>query len=180
MNDQKEAFLIRRIQRQGDRQAAEELVSAYYREIYAFAYRQTGDVDAAMDLTQEIFIAALQSIGRYDSKKSAFRTWLHAIAAHKVIDHRRTGHVTLLPLEDDAVQEGPDELARLDDAELLRRIEGYVSGFDEETQTVFRLHIYDECSFREIAESLNMPEASVKTKYYRLQKRIREEFSDER
>ena len=88
--------------------------------------------------------------------------------------------MTLLPLEDDAVQEGPDELARLDDAELLRRIEGYVSGFDEETQTVFRLHIYDERSFREIAESLNMPEASVKTKYYRLQKRIREEFSDER
>ena len=133
-----------------------------------------------MDLTQEIFIAALQSIGRYDSKKSAFRTWLYAVATHKVIDRRRAERVTLLPLEDDAAQEAPDELARLDDAALLRRIEGYVSGFDEETQTVFRLHIYDERSFREIAESLNMPEASVKTKYYRLQKRIREEFGNDR
>ena len=86
MNDQKEAFLIRRIQRQGDRQAAEELVSAYYREIYAFAYRQTGDVDAAMDLTQEIFLAALQSIQRYDPKRAGFRTWLYRIASHKLTD----------------------------------------------------------------------------------------------
>ncbi len=175
-----ESGLIRRIQKYGSRKAADLLVRGYYEKIYVYVYRQTGNREDAMDLTQEIFIAALQSIGRYDSKKSAFRTWLYAIAAHKVIDHRRTGHVTLLPLEDDAAQEGPDELARLDDAELLRRIEGYVSGFDEETQTVFRLHIYDECSFHEIAESLNMPEASVKTKYYRLQKRIREEFGNDR
>ena len=152
-----ESGLIRRIQRYGSRKAADLLVRGYYEEIYVCVCRQVGNREDAMDLTQEIFIAA-----------------------HKVIDHRRTGHVTLLPLEDDAAHEGPDELARLDDAELLRRIEGYVSGFDEETQTVFRLHIYDECSFREIAESLNMPEASVKTKYYRLQKRIREEFGNDR
>ena len=175
-----ESGLIRRIQKYGSRKAADLLVRGYYEEIYVCVCRQVGNREDAMDLTQEIFIAALQSVGRYDSKKSAFRTWLHAIAAHKVIDRRRAEHVTVLALEDDAVQEGPDELARLDDAELLRRIEVYVSGFDEETQTVFRLHVYDGCSFREIAESLNMPEASVKTKYYRLQKRIREEFGNDR
>ena len=175
-----ESGLIRRIQRYGSRKAADLLVRGYYEEIYVYVFRQTGNRDDAMDLTQEIFIAALQSIGGYDSKKSAFRTWLYAIATHKVIDRRRAERVTLLPLEDDTAQEAPDELARLDDAALLRRIEGYVSGFDEETQTVFRLHIYDERSFREIAESLNMPEASVKTKYYRLQKRIREEFGNDR
>ena len=175
-----ESGLIRRIQRYGSRKAADLLVRGYYEEIYVYVFRQTGNRDDAMDLTQEIFIAALQSIGRYDSKKSAFRTWLYAVATNKVIDRRRAERVTLLPLEDDAAQEAPDELARLDDAALLRRIEGYVSGFDEETQTVFRLHIYDERSFREIAESLNMPEASVKTKYYRLQKRIREEFGNDR
>ena len=175
-----ESGLIRRIQRYGSRKAADLLVRGYYEEIYVYVFRQTGNRDDAMDLTQEIFIAALQSIGRYDSKKSAFRTWLYAVATHKVIDRRRAERVTLLPLEDDAAQEAPDELARLDDAALLRRIEGYVSGFDKETQTVFRLHIYDERSFREIAESLNMPEASVKTKYYRLQKRIREEFGNDR
>ena len=175
-----ESGLIRRIQRYGSRKAADLLVRGYYEEIYVCVCRQVGNREDAMDLTQEIFIAVLQSIGRYDAAKSSFRTWLHAIAAHKVIDHRRTGHVTLLPLEEDIVQESSDELARLNDAELLRKIEAFVSGFDKETQTVFRLHVYDGCSFREIAESLNMPEASVKTKYYRLQKRIREEFSNER
>ena len=175
-----EAGLIRRIQKSGSRRAADLLVRGYYEEIYVYVYRQLGNRDDAMDLTQEIFVAALQSIGRYDSKKSAFRTWLYAVATHKVIDSRRSGRMITLPLEDDAVQEESDELARLDNADLIRRIEAYVSGFDETVQTIFRLHIYDERSFREIAESLNMPEASVKTKYYRLQKKIREEFGHER
>ena len=175
-----EAGLIRKIQKSGSRRAADLLVRGYYEEIYVYVYRQLGNRDDAMDLTQEIFIAALQSIGSYDSKKSAFRTWIYAVATHKVIDRRRAEHLTLLPLDDDAAQEGLDELARLDNADLIRRIEAYVSGFDETVQTIFRLHIYDERSFREIAESLNMPEASVKTKYYRLQKKIREEFGHER
>lgn len=175
-----EAGLIRRIQSYRSRKAADLLVRGYYEEIYVYVYRQTGNREDAMDLTQEIFIAVLQSIGRYDSKKSAFRTWLYAIATHKVIDRRRAAQLTILPLEDDTVQEGPDELAWLEDAELLRRIEAYVSGFDEEAQTVFRLHIFEGLTFREIAEMTDMPEASVKTKYYRLQKKIREEFQNER
>lgn len=175
-----ESGLIRRVQRYGSRKAADLLVRGYYEEIYVYVCRQVGNKDDAMDLTQEIFIAALQSIGSYDGKKGAFRTWLYAIATHKVIDRRRAEHLTVLPLEDDAALEGPDEFARLADAELLRKIEAYVSGLDETAQMIFRLHVYDERSFREIAESLNMPEASVKTKYYRLQKRIREEFGHER
>ena len=175
-----ESALIRKVQKTGSRKAADLLVRGYYQEIYVYAYRRTGNREDAMDLTQEIFIAALQSIGRYDHAKSSFRTWLYAVAAHKVSDHFRAGKVTVLPLGDDAVQEGSDELAGLDDADLLRRIEAYVSGFDEEVQTIFRLHVYDGLSFREIAEMTDSPEASVKTKYYRLQKRIREEFKNDR
>ena len=85
----------------------------------------------------------------------------------------------LLPLEEDIVQEKSNELSQLADAQLLRQIEAYVSGFDETTQMIFRLHIYEDFSFREIAEIAEMPEASVKSKYYRLQKRIREEFGNE-
>ena len=80
-----EQLLISRV-KQRDRRAADKLIQRYYNEIYAYVFRQTGDKEPAMDLTQEIFLAVLQSIGRFDAKKASFRTWLYRIASHKTID----------------------------------------------------------------------------------------------
>ena len=48
--------LIRRIKKKQDKKAADELIQRYYREIYAFTYRQTGERELALDLTQEILM----------------------------------------------------------------------------------------------------------------------------
>ena len=63
---------IRKIQKKQDKEAANGLVSCYYDEIYIYAYRQLGSKEAAMDMTQEIFIAALGSIGGFDRKRGAW------------------------------------------------------------------------------------------------------------
>ena len=62
---------------------------AHYDEIYRFVYRQTGHMEDAMDLTQDIFLAVLRAIHTCRRGKAAFRTWLFRIAANKVIDARR-------------------------------------------------------------------------------------------
>ena len=63
--------------------------------------------------------------------------------------------------------------------QLLFQIERYVSGFRTDIQQIFRLHIYGEQTFGEIAALIGIPEASVKSKYYRLLKQIRKEFNNE-
>lgn len=63
---------IRDTQRHGSRAAAEALISSYYDEIYRFAYRQTGNREDAMDLTQNIFLAVLWAIHSYNGKKATF------------------------------------------------------------------------------------------------------------
>lgn len=73
--------LIRRIKKKQDKKAADELIRRYYREIYAFTYRQTGERELALDLTQEIFITVLQGIYAFDEKKAGFRTWAYRVAA---------------------------------------------------------------------------------------------------
>ncbi|WP_338112709.1 sigma factor-like helix-turn-helix DNA-binding protein [Oscillibacter valericigenes] len=55
-------------------------------------------------------------------------------------------------------------------------MEAYVSGLDPGEQAVFRLRIYGEKSFPEIAAALEEPEAAVKSRYYRLMGRLRKEF----
>lgn len=57
---QTEQKLIKRIKKKQDKEAANTLISYYYKEIYAYVYRQTGNEELAKDLTQDIFIQILQ------------------------------------------------------------------------------------------------------------------------
>lgn len=176
MMDQ-EARWIRDIQKHGSRTAAESLISAYYDEIYRFAYRQTGNREDAMDLTQNIFLAVLRAIRTYNAKQAAFRTWLYRIAVNKIIDVRRKFRPGLVPLEDMELPDPEDFAAQVQDRALLEEIEAYVSALSPQVQAIFRLRVYGERSFPEIAAALGEKEAAVKTRYYRLMCRLRKEFT---
>lgn len=167
---------IREIQRKGSRTAADRLIRVHYDEIYRFVYRQTGHKEDAMDLTQSIFLAMLRALPAYRAERGTFRTWLYRIAANKVIDARRRSRLTPLPIEELEVPSEEDFTARIRDQALLEQIEGFVSGLEPQVQAVFRLRLYAVQSFPEIAAALGEPEAAVKSRYYRLLKRLREEF----
>lgn len=173
-------ILIRRVQRRGDRSAADELIRKYYDTIHNFVRRQTPNADIALDLTQEAFIGMLRTIGGYDSKKGAgFRTWLYRIAANKIADYyrsRSSGTVEILSL--DAVEPvcASDIEQQLEDREFTLRICEYVNALPLDTQSIFRLHLFGSYTFEEIADSLQMPVGSVKSRYYRLISAIRKEF----
>ena len=185
MNTERERKWIHRIKLFGSSKDADSLVRFYYDEIYIFVAKQTGDRELAYDLTQEIFISMLHSIGSYQERLSSFRTWLYRIATNKVIDFRRKTAVYAISLEALSEAETKDYIAKIDyenditQAELLRKIECYVSGFQTDVQQIFRLHTYLGQTFQEIAVLTEMPESSVKSKYYRLLKQIRREFYDE-
>ena len=165
---EREQTWIRAIQRRNSREAAEQLIQTYYDEIYRFVYRQTGSKEDAMDLTQSVFIAVLRALPGYRAERASFRTWLYRIAANKVIDTRRKARPVSIPIQ--------DFVARVHDRALLETIEGYVSGLDPGEQAVFRLRIYGEKTFPEIAAAMGEPEAAVKSRYYRLIGRLRKEF----
>ena len=167
---------IRDIQRWGSRQAADKLVRAYYDEMYRFAYRQLGHKEDALDLTQSIFLAVLRALPSFDGRKASFRTWLYRIATHKAIDCRRKVQGNVLPLEETETPDHTDFAAQIQDRDLLNRLEAYVAQMDPDTQAVYRLRLYGERTFPEIAAILGWPEAAVKTRYYRLMAQLRKEF----
>ena len=167
---------IRDVQRHGSRQAAERLIDAYYDEIYRFAYRQTGNKEDAMDLTQNIFLAVLRALPFYDRRKAGFRTWLYRIAANKAVDARRRSGPVAAPIEELDLPVEEDFVLRVQDRVLLERIEAFVAGLDPGVQAVFRLHLYGEKTFSEIADIMGQSESAVKSQYYRLLGRLRKEF----
>ncbi len=177
-----EKLWIEKLKKKQRSKEADKLISKYYDEIYVYAYKQVSDKDLAMDLTQEIFISVLRSISLYDSEKSAFRTWLYRIASNKIIDYRRSRHgkdMLVFDAESFDIPVEPDFEKTLENSELISKIEEYVSSFDAGNQEIFRLRVFGEYTFSEIAQCISMPEASVKTSYYRMIKKIRKEFEDE-
>lgn len=161
------------------RESAGKLIEKYYKEIYAFMYRQCGNKDDAMDLTQDTFTSFLTSIGTYDPEKCSVRTWLYRIASNKVIDLRRTNHSFDIDIDELQIPEEIDRIRQAEQKELLTEIDGYVSKQDKESESVFRLRLYENLSFAVIGASLGISEGSAKMKYHRLIEKIRKEFGDE-
>ncbi len=173
---------IDKLKRKQKSKEADKLISKYYDEIYVYAYRQTQDKDLAMDLTQEIFISMLRSITLYDEKKASFRTWLYRIASNKIIDYRRSRQSReLLSIDTESFEVAvePDFEQAMENSELISKIEEYVNSFDAGCQEIFRLRVFGEYGFAEIASAVSIPESTVKTNYYRMIKKIRKEFEDE-
>jgi RNA polymerase sigma-70 factor (ECF subfamily) len=180
LND--ELRLISKIQKKGDRIAADMLIRRYYDEIYRYVYRQTADKDTAMDLTQDIFVSMLGTISRFDGKQAGFRTWLYKIATNKTVDYFRSRAVQISHILDTDELELPDEAdftRRIEQTDLVDRAMRYVNALPAEIQSVFRLKFYGEYTFTQIAELLSVPESSVKSKYYRLLNTLRKEFRNE-
>lgn len=173
---EQEQKLIRAIVRRGSKQAADALVRIYYDEIYAYVYRQTGNREDALDLTQDCFIAALRSLHTYDPHKAGFRTWLYHVASHKIIDQRRKRQIECLPCTEWEDMPGSDFTMEVLDRELRQQVEAFVCGFDAAVQEVFRLRVYGDYRFPEIAAAMGESEAKIKAQYYRLVERLREEF----
>ena len=177
-----ERRLINLIQKYADKAAADTLIRKYYDEIYVYAYRQTSDKHIAMDLAQNIFVSMLKTISRYDNQRAGFRTWLYRIATNKIIDYHRSRSVVqnrILNLDDFDIPDEAEFIRQIEIKDLSSRVQAYVGTFDADMQRIFRLKLYGEYTFTEIAAMIEMPEATVKTKYYRILKTLREEFGHE-
>lgn len=168
---------IRKIKRNSSDVSANKLVSKYYKEMYAFIFKQTLDQELSLDLTQEVFISVLKSIKNYDSKKASFRTWLYKLASDRLVDFYRSKNYknTLLEesIDDYQFEDEHDMVISLEYKEDFERVTKLVNDLDAGSQQIIRLKLFGEYTFQEIASVEMMPESTVKTKYYTALKQIR-------
>ena len=81
---------------QADPSAFAELYRRYLPRVHAFAYRRTGAVEAAEDVTSAAFERALRNLGSFHWRPGGFGPWLFRIVANELVDHyRRTGRAAL-------------------------------------------------------------------------------------
>lgn len=164
--------------RQGDPEAYGSLVRRYQERLHHVLYRFLQDADDAADVVQEAFLSAFLALG--DFKGGArFYTWLYRIAMNHAIDLRRrqsaarrnsARQVELGSPADPAV--GPDRLAmQRDTAVALHRALGRLS---QEHRLVLVLKDIEGMSYEEMAEVLEIPIGTVRSRLHRARLELRE------
>lgn len=160
----------------------EELVRRYQRPIAAYVYRMVGDYDAALDLTQEVFIKVYNSLSRYRSEFK-FSTWIYKIAHNAAIDHLRRHAV-----RDQALTGGFDgecreisivsrRLTPEQESERKERrseIESVVQLLPAAYRELIVLRHSQDMSYDEIAEVTGLPLGTVKNRLFRAREAMRD------
>jgi RNA polymerase sigma-70 factor (ECF subfamily) len=157
----------------GDQQAWEEIVRQHRRKVFNIAYKFTGKHDEAEDLTQDIFLKIFRSLHTFD-RRANFQTWLVSVSRNLCIDHYRSVRKERETIDRDVdagaltpAASTPSAYAELEQrgrVELLRRA---MAELQPTLRSAVMLRDLQELSYQEIADRLQLPEGTVKSRINR-------------
>ena len=167
--------------RRGQREAFGFLVRRYERELYGYLRRYVGDGDLAEDVFQNTFLQLYTKIGKYETGRPV-RPWLYTIATHQAIDAmRRQGRRQILSLDQQREEQadgevnclaalletrGPGPLGQADAEERRQLVRASVDRLPDFLRQVVLLAYYQGLKYREIADILDIPVGTVKSRLH--------------
>jgi len=158
----------------GDAEAFGQIYDQYIERVYRFVYFKVGRKEVAEDLTQNIFMKALENLSKYRNEGS-FNAWVFAISRNTVIDYYRTKRADISL---DLVKEPPaaDNTQSLEIKEEFEQVFKVLQDLSEAEQEVIILHSIEQYSFSEIAEITDRTEEYLRVLKHRALKKLKEEL----
>ena len=170
--------LIEEIQR-GNSQAFAELVERYNRQVAALAYKMVSNYDEAADITQIVFVKMYDNVWRYDDSKK-FYSWLYRITVNAATDymrkHKRHRHESLEDFHEttEASSSSPEDAYRRQ--QINHFVREATRSLSDKQRSAFVLRDIEGCEIDEVANSMNVSEATVRWYMHRARTKIRKEL----
>jgi RNA polymerase sigma-70 factor (ECF subfamily) len=178
--------LVERVQR-GDKGAFDLLVSKYQRKIFRLLSRLVRDSAEVEDVAQEAFIKAYRALPNFRGE-SAFYTWLYRIAINTAKNYlvsqgRRVPTTTEADIEEAETFDDGERLRDLNTPESMLRtkqvgeaVNRAIDRLPEDLRTAMVLREIEGLSYEEIAESMNCPIGTVRSRIFRAREAIAQEL----
>ena len=158
----------------GETEAFSVLVKRWERPIYSLAFRMLGRDEEARDACQEAFLSAYRNLSKFrgDAK---FSSWMYRITLNACHSRRRQSSIVSYSLdtedengkrweiEDTKNESLPDRMQRDEQAALVRKA---LQALPPEMRQIIVMKEYEEMTFLEISEILNIPLSTVKSRLY--------------
>ena len=147
----------------GDRSAFEVLYRRYARAVLGLAMRRLGDRGRAEEAVQETFASVWRSAASYRPERGPGAPWLYAVARHAIVDRFRARAEAPAEVPEEAADEpGPAE--RAEASFVAWRVHRALEELPETERTVIELAYWGGMSQSEVADYLNVPLGTVKTR----------------
>ena len=161
--------------REGDRRAYGRLFRLCYRSIYDYIIRRVGNQADAEDLTMNVFVRGLESIGAYEERGCSIKAWLYRIAHNIVVDHYRVSRdlVDLERVSSTIYVSGEMEEALSSKVEL-EKLYREVMKLPPAQSEVMVLRFIKDLSVAETGAALNKKEVTVRALQFKGIKNLRE------
>jgi RNA polymerase sigma-70 factor (ECF subfamily) len=180
-SEQLDEELVLRVQ-QGDKKAYDLLVIKYQNKIIQLVNRYLKDPSEAQDVAQEAFIKAYRALDSFRGD-SAFYTWLYRIAINTaknyLISRAKRSSNGDVDIQDAEVFENALQLHGMDtpeklliNQEILEAIKSAIDGLPEEMRTAIMLREFDGMSYDDIAEVMDCPVGTVRSRLFRAREAI--------
>jgi RNA polymerase sigma-70 factor (ECF subfamily) len=171
-----DAECVKRVQR-GDTESFEILVRRHQNTTFNLIYRFLGDYDEATDTAQEVFLSAYKSIQQFRGEAN-FSTWLyriafnHASTRRKSLNSKRQRQITL---EDDVVlvDRGANPETSAERKEIQQCVQQALNSLDGDDAQIIVLRDLQDVSYEDIAETLDVPVGTVKSRLHRARQALR-------
>jgi len=169
----------------GDEAAFETIMRRYNRLLFRTARSIVKSDAEAEDALQEAYLRAWRALGTFRSD-ARLSTWLVRIVANEALGRLRRKEAQVIPLEAAMTSTEPAIQASLTDepddrpdrhamrAQLRKLLETRIDGLPDVFRTVFMLRAVEEMTVEEVAEALAIPEATVRTRFFRARSLLRE------
>ena len=173
-NAEPELEWIQRIAK-GDREAFETLYKAYQTRIFRYLFRMVGETGAAEELTNDTMVSAWKAAASFKGQSKA-STWLFAIARNKALNALRGRQLVTVEIEKAAAVaaagDGPETAATR--GSLQRTMQQVLQELSPDHREVIELTFYQGLSYQEIAEIMQCPVNTVKTRMFYAKKKLQE------
>lgn len=159
----------------GDETAWEDLVKVHTKRVYGICYRFTNSDSQAQDLAQEVFLRVFRGLKSFRAGEGSFVVWLTRLARNLLIDHYRRSKLEratdsiedqLTVLEERTAIEGRTD-ARVVGREATELLNHALAKLSPELRETVILRDLEEMEYKEIAQALNVPEGTVKSRLNR-------------
>ncbi|TAE47555.1 MAG: sigma-70 family RNA polymerase sigma factor [Bacteroidetes bacterium] len=145
------------------------LYERYHERLYLFIWRRCSDENLCADLTQQVFLKALQKLDRYESRGLPFSAWLCRIALNEVnMYYRQSKRRRTIRLDQAQLPALVAETRQPFSAESTELIVKALQFLKPEEAELIRLRFFEEMPFREIGLIFGISENNAKVKLYRV------------
>jgi len=166
----------------GDVNAFETLFRQYEKLVFRTAYLITGSKEAAEDALQEVFISVWKSRHTYDPNKGKLTTWLHRITVNECSRKKKSKPSTAVSLDEQGIdlpdmkrQSQPEDVLinKMEYERLLKAMDA----LDTKHRSVLVLRYFNDLSYQEIAEALEIPLGTVKSRLNQSLRYLKEQMN---